>query len=312
MELRQLAYFAAVARTGTYAGAAERLQVAQPAVWRQVRQLEDELGVPLFEREGRRVRITSVGTQLLERGEQLLWAADRMQEVAANMRRGQVGVVTVGCTSSHIAGILARVTNEMRRRHPHLYVDLREFDDSIGRLQEQLVDALLIGAVDVITSAPLDDDLGLESFPLYDARITAVLPPRHPQGKQSTLPVQRLREESLLVTPLSDRSRNQVDRACRAAGFEPRIEFESSNPAALLALREQGIGTAVLADDAVPRRATPPSPVLTDDNGPLGVPVWLYLRPGVAELPVVQAFLDVARELASVTAAVSTRSRRRR
>ena len=92
MELRQLRYFRAVAETGTFMAAAERSRVAQPALWKQVRDLERELGVGLFERVGRRVRLTSSGTLLLERVAQALESADRVKSLAADLRLGRTGL----------------------------------------------------------------------------------------------------------------------------------------------------------------------------------------------------------------------------
>src|SRR5438105_4835552 len=109
MELRQLRYFAEVARAGTYAAASQRPHVAQPGVWKQVRSLERELGVVLFERVGRRVRLTSGGTLLLAQAEAALAGVSRVDGLAADLRAGVTGTVTVGCVSAHVVGFLSRL-----------------------------------------------------------------------------------------------------------------------------------------------------------------------------------------------------------
>src|SRR5207253_2714951 len=109
MELRQLRYFAAVARAGTYAAASQRLHVAQPGVWKQVRSLERELDVVLFERVGRRVQLTTSGAALLVQAEAALAGVSRVGDLAADLRAGVTGTVTVGCVSAHVVGFLSRL-----------------------------------------------------------------------------------------------------------------------------------------------------------------------------------------------------------
>src|SRR6266851_3906813 len=126
VELRQLEYFAAVANHGTYTAAADRLHVAQPALWKQVHELEREVGLPLFERVGRRVQITTAGRQLLDRANQLLTSASRFRGLADELRLGRTGRVRVGCFAPHIAAFLAPVLAAFRLRHPDIAVELRE------------------------------------------------------------------------------------------------------------------------------------------------------------------------------------------
>src|SRR5260370_32692929 len=109
MELKQLASFVETARSGTYAAAGERLQLAQPAVWKHVRVLETELGVALFERVGRRVRLTGAGQLLADRAEQLLAGSGRLRDLALELKAGRAGSVTIGCLAPHVLGFLAPV-----------------------------------------------------------------------------------------------------------------------------------------------------------------------------------------------------------
>src|SRR6266404_5314928 len=124
MELRQLEYFSVVAVPLTNTAAAARLHVAQPALWKQVNDLERELGVSLFERIGRRVRITSAGRQLLERVDQILAAARGLSGVAGDLRAGRTGRIRIGCLAPHIVAFLARAVAGFRATHPSVNVEL--------------------------------------------------------------------------------------------------------------------------------------------------------------------------------------------
>ena len=94
MDLRQLRYFKEVVEVGSFLGASEQLDTAQPSVWRQVKALEKELGVTLFERSGRRVKATSAGLVLLPLAEQVLASADKMKALATELMHGRAGIVT--------------------------------------------------------------------------------------------------------------------------------------------------------------------------------------------------------------------------
>jgi DNA-binding transcriptional LysR family regulator len=107
MELRHLRYFAAVADTGAFSRAAVRLRITQPALWRQVHDLEMELGVRLFERSGRRVRVTSAGEGLLLRSRDLLAGVDQLVEHAQAVRGGEVGSLSIGASPQVIQNVLA-------------------------------------------------------------------------------------------------------------------------------------------------------------------------------------------------------------
>src|SRR6266542_3822902 len=126
MELRQLRYFAEVVRAGTFRGAGERLHVAQPALWAQVRGLERELGVPLFEKVGRNVRLTTPGAQLLERAHDVLAGAERVQELAEDLRSGRAGTITIVTPAPAVERALAALISRFRKRHPGMRVIVEE------------------------------------------------------------------------------------------------------------------------------------------------------------------------------------------
>src|SRR5215468_7057534 len=107
MELRHLRYFAAVAETGAFARAAAQLRITQPALWRQVHSLEAELGVRLFERAGRRVRVTSAGEGLLLRSRELLAGVDQLAEHAQAVRGGEAGRLSIASSPQVIQNVLA-------------------------------------------------------------------------------------------------------------------------------------------------------------------------------------------------------------
>src|SRR5436309_2748807 len=102
MELRQLEYFVRVAEAGTYLAAARAVGIAQPALWRHVKELERELGTQLFERAGRNVRLTGQGQVLLEESRGALSAASRVARAADDLRSGRSGTLAIACAAPHL------------------------------------------------------------------------------------------------------------------------------------------------------------------------------------------------------------------
>ena len=295
MDLRQLRYFTEVARAGTYAAAAERLHVAQPGVWKQVRSLERELGVVLLERVGRGARLTGAGEVVLAQAEAVLAGVERVGDLAADLRAGVVGTVTVGCVSAHVAGFLSRLVAAHRREQPNVRVRLQELDvSSRPDLADPFFEALGAGAVDVVTTSSTTG--GFEGFPIYDVHVVAVTGPRHRWRKQQEIHVRELAGEPILTVPAGYFSRTLLERACSHAGIDLSIVMVSSSPIALLALGRDGVGVPILASDAVPPQARP-LPMVVDDNGPLRQTVSLYARPQKDRPPAVAEFVEHARRL---------------
>src|ERR1700751_2161464 len=126
MNLRHLRAFVSIADAGGFARGANRLNLSQPALSRQIHGLETEWGGPLFDRIGRRVQLTSEGEDLLRRSRHLLTEADSLSERARLLKAGETGILRVGATPQVIENLLADFLTEYRRRHPDVEVHLVE------------------------------------------------------------------------------------------------------------------------------------------------------------------------------------------
>lgn len=292
MELRQLTSFVETARSGTYAAASKRLHLAQPAVWKHVQQLEAELGVRLFERSGRRVRLTPAGAVMLHRVEQILDGTVRLHELAEDLQAGRAGTVTVGCLAPHVLGFLARALGEFHRRHPGVRIALKDIGFGDPAEADPFGEALRSGSVDLVFGPRLE---GADGFAAYEVRVIGAVPSRHRWRKEPVIPVERLEGQALLATPPGYFSRRELDRACQAHRFVPSIALESGSPEVLLQLGREGLGIPIVASDAVPHERTP-WPAIVDDGRLLGSEVWLSARPD--RDPAADALFDLAREMA--------------
>ncbi|MCK2216272.1 LysR family transcriptional regulator [Actinomadura sp. ATCC 31491] len=180
MELRQLAYFVAVAEEGGFGRAAERLGIVQSAVSQQVRRLERELGVPLFSRSTRHVRLSGAGERLLPEARAVLAAADHVRGVAADVRAGAEGVLRLGVVQGP-GDRLYRTLNALAGVAPRLQVRPRRLP-----LPERLA-AVRAGELDAALVRALPTAPGLELLPIWTDPLYVALPADHPLARATGL-----------------------------------------------------------------------------------------------------------------------------
>ena len=239
MELRHLRYFVAVAEAGAFSRAAARLHITQPALWRQVHDLQVELGVRLFERAGRRVRLTGVGEGLLLRSRQLLAGVDQLAEHARAVRGGEVGRLGIGASPQVIQNLLAPFLTRYLKSRPGVDVHLIEEG---GVRAAGLVER---GEVDLALAIRRGHDR-LDGRLLFPVRVLAVVAPRHRLAQRATLEVTDLQDERVLVLRQGFGTREMFDGACRIAHVHARIVLEAGDPQSLIALVEAGRGVAIV------------------------------------------------------------------
>ena len=294
MELRQLRYFVAVARRRHFTAAAEEIGVAQPALSQQIKLLERELGLDLFDRTGRRVRLTAAGEALLVRAERILAdVASAEQEMAefAGLARGRVIVGTLpSLAERQLPGLLAG----FHARHPGLDLVLRE--ESTVRL------LALAGSGDVdlalINELPAADlPAGITTEPLFSEELVAVVAPAHRLAHCAALALADLRDEPFILSNPGSVIRRTVLAACAAAGFTPHVAFESRGSATVRALAAAGLGVAVLPRSEV-TAAGPPIALVALTAPPLQRTVALAWSVERHQSAATAAFLAFARAAA--------------
>jgi len=245
MELRQLAYFDAVVRHGSFTKAAQRLHVAQPAVSAQIRRLETELGTTLLERTTRRVALTHAGELFLSRARQALAQVDAARGDLAELSAVLRGRVRIGATQVLGSLDLPASLASFRRRYPGVSLALHT------GLVAKLLGLLDAGEVDLIL-APVHDDLpaAYQARPLVPESLVLVTPPGHPLAARGNVPLAAAGDEPFVCLPADSRLRAILADAAVAEGFVPRVEFETYSPASIRDLVSAGLGVALLARSA--------------------------------------------------------------
>lgn len=259
MNLRQLRYFVVLAEELSFTRAADRLNISQPPLSQQIAQLEEELGVKLFERSSRRVELTEPGRIFLADTRTTLERIKRATIRVRAVEQGLAGRIEVGLSSSHFLGPLPRLIFKYSRTHPNVQVTLNEM-----RPADQL-EAVLERRIDVgISRAEVDDRL-LCSLPLWHDPAVVALPLGHRLSSRQELRIADLSKERFVLlrrggSPFAKR----IFERCAEAGFMPVIAQTVEEIPAQLYLVAAGLGIAIVPQSAHARISGITSCKLTD------------------------------------------------
>lgn len=243
MDLRRARTFVAVADLGTVSKAALHLHVAQPALSRQISELEQELGLKLFNRVGRRLLLTGEGEQLLSDCRGLLNYAEALGERAQLLRRGDTGVLRVAASPQHIESVFSQFLHRYAQRYPNVKVKVIEGSGL------EIVSMLERGEIHLgqnLAHAVQLDDQRFGSLRLAPVELLAACHPSLILGNRGAIEVGSLAPYPLLLLDSGFAVRRAFDAACRLARLKPNILLESRAPHTLLALAEAGHGVAII------------------------------------------------------------------
>jgi len=287
MELRQLKYFATVARELHFTRAAQTLRVAQPALSRQIQQLEGELGVALFRRNKRAVALTAEGARFLAEAESILAHSER---AVLNARTGGARSLNIGYAWGLFHSVAPAALQRLREAHPELSINL--FDLSSAEQSRALaagkLDAGFIGLAHEAEAARLPKSK------IGSCRFVIALPEKHALAKQRKIDLARLRAEVFLLIA-SDHfpgAAQVMIEACAARGFRPRTLHSPERGHTILSLVAANCGVALLPEPltALPHQGV----VFRQPNQAVQSDLFLAWR-GALEPEIVEALLAAAR-----------------
>nr|WP_239091732.1 LysR family transcriptional regulator [Streptomyces sp. SID14478] len=226
--------------------AAERLHMAQSPLSQQIKLLERDLGVKLFDRTTRTVRLTPAGQSLVEPARRLLADASAVRRTVRAAHLGEVGRVTVGFAGASSYSALPLLTRAVTSQHPGIELVLMG-QTYTGEALRRVTD----GTLDVGFVA-LPVRRGVTARVVRMERLVLALPDSHPLAERDEVPVRELAGEPIVTFPLSRESavREAMVQACHDAGFAPRIAQEAPDSYNMLALVGAGVGVAVVVDSA--------------------------------------------------------------
>jgi DNA-binding transcriptional LysR family regulator len=273
MDLKRLRSFVTVAEEGSVSKAARRLHITQPALSRQIQDLQQELGLRLFDRVGRGLVLTAAGGELLGDCSRLLGYASALGERAQLLRREDAGVLKVAASPVQIEAVLSTFLHRYAERYPDVHVRLIEAvgPDILAMLERgEIHFGLLLHSLQA-------DDRQFGNYPVPPVEILAACHPSFQLKRGSTIDIARVASYPLLLLDTGFVIRRIFDAVCRLARLKPNILIESRAPSNLLALAEAGHGVAIIPSVVLTHRYTLRVARITYERKPLREPlsvVW--------------------------------------
>ncbi|TDE40678.1 LysR family transcriptional regulator [Antarcticimicrobium sediminis] len=243
LELRELRNFVEVAERLNITIAASVVNLSQPALSRQIQALERKLGVALFERIGKRLVLTADGADLATRAIELLERADALKLQATHKGAEQSGTLRVGATPQTIAWLLSPAMARFQSLYPKVTLMVCEGNN------DALIEMVEHGAAHLVVA-----NLGISNIlvgqPLFQAQLFALLPPMHPCLGMSSIPIEKIAEDAMIVMRRGFLTRHLYEQVVAAHGLRPRILLESDSTQALAALARDGHGVGIVSSSA--------------------------------------------------------------
>jgi DNA-binding transcriptional LysR family regulator len=251
VELRHLRYFVAVAEELNFSRAAQRMHMAQPPLSAAIRQLERDLGVDLFVRTTREVKLTEAGRAFLDGARRTLADAERAAEDAKRAAAGELGQLRIAYSWSHRFETLPALGRAFRASHPDVELLAQEMWNA------RMPAAFASGSIDIALSLCPEIAAELELAPIRTERLVALLPETHRLASEAAIPLSALAGEEFIVFPreIAPRLHDAFMAIYRRAGFEPNVRNESFHTG-----WDLGVLAEIPAVAIAPRTVTPGLP----------------------------------------------------
>jgi len=291
MELRHLRYFVALAEYLSFTKAADRVHVTQSTLSHQIRQLEEEVGQPLFDRIGKKVVTTEAGELFLAFATRALKEVDHGIAMLKPGGGGMTGEVRIGATHTFNIGLIPECVAQFLARHPTVRVRVDEF------AADQIVAKLHSGELDIgISYRPTEpSDLWFE--PLYNEEMVLVVSDTHPLAGRKRIRMVELHQQRLVLMPDYFATRTLLDECFRASGAEPIVAAEMSTIAPMLGLVLRAPIGAIVAINAVPAAMSGLQMIPIESPTPIRTPGILWRLDG-EKAATVHSFAVIVRKTA--------------
>lgn len=245
IDLRQLRYFVVVAEEEHVGRAAERLHISQSPLSRQIAQLEERLGLTLFERSLQRIRLTADGQTFLAETRAFLTHANRLESLGRRLGRGEEGGLCIGYIENAMhSGVLPQALRSLRVDRPDVHIALYSLNSAqqLEGLRQRSLDIALV------SEPPTADDPDLSSARVLNDPMLLALPERHPLAQLSELNPTDFLEQEWIAVQHPQRTGKQDDfvQACIKAGFNPNVRLQANEPLTALGLVAAGLGLTMI------------------------------------------------------------------
>lgn len=281
MKIQQLKYVREVARRGlSISAAASALYASQPGVSNQVQQLEEELGLQIFERHGKRLTgITPVGKSVIAMAERVLQDVENIRQLAADSRSDQTGTLSIGTTHTQARYALPPAIKTFSEQYPHVHLNM------VQGTPPEVAEMAATGQVDIaIATEGLSQFEQLAILPCYEWNRCVVVPPDHPLLKVGKLTLEAIADYPLLTYVMGFTGRAQQDQSFLERGLHPNVVFTATDADVIKTYVELELGIGIIASMAfdpvkdAPLKAIDASHLFNPSITHMGIRKGSYLR----------------------------------
>jgi len=288
MEIRQLEYFMAVCQELHFTRASEKLGVTQPTLSHQIKALEDELGLPLFDRIGKKIAVTEAGRILLTHCSTVFRSLESVREEIQELREIKRGRLSVGALPGELNSLVSRLLPDFHEAYPEILVRIVSADNVAERLLNNEIDLAL-------TITPVQDER-IVSQPLYREKLCLAVPAGHSLAERPEVGLEALAGLPLVLFPADYRCRQQMDAVCRLQAIPLRPIIETDSIESILSLIEEGAGSSILSETLIKQWTRPGIRTLNLEGTPLFRQVGLIYRKEKYRGPAVLKFIELLQE----------------
>jgi DNA-binding transcriptional LysR family regulator len=291
MNLNHLAIFHAAAQTGSMTLAAERLDISQPAVSKQVRELEKALGVHLFDRIGRRVQLSQAGVTLADHARRLFALAQEAEEAMADVRAVRRGKLVIGASTTIGTYLLPGLLAEFWRRHPQVEL-LIQIENT-----EHVHRRLVLHELDVGLTEGLIEEEELDAEIFHRDELVMIAAAKHRLAGKRQVPLSAVRDEPFILREAGSGTRAVEERALARLQLPVRTAMALGSTEAIKRVVAEGVGLAIVSRLAVDAECTAGTLAVLPVTGlRIHRPLHLARRRGRRDGPALQAFCGILRE----------------
>ncbi len=247
MKLQQLKYVREIARRGlSISAAANAMHTSQPGVSNQVQLLEDELGLKIFERHGKRLTgLTNVGQSVIEMADRVLLDVENIRQLAADSKNDQLGTLSIGTTHTQARYALPKAIKAFSQRYPNVHLNM------VQGTPTEIAEMAATGKVDIaIATEGLAEFDALAILPCYEWNRSIVVPPNHPLLSEKRLTLNAISQFPILTYVMGFTGRAQQDQSFIEQGLTPNVVFTATDADVIKTYVELGLGIGIIASMA--------------------------------------------------------------
>ncbi|MEC0090867.1 LysR family transcriptional regulator [Paenibacillus macquariensis] len=239
MELRQLEYFVAICKEMHFSRAAENICTTQSNLSQQIKFLENELGLPLFDRIGKRIKLTEAGKIMLEQSQKIFEQVDYAKRAISDLKKMEGGRLDIGILPGDGDLLFDALLIDFHKTYPKLAISVTETVD--------VYEQVLNGTRDLgVTTLPLKPDERISIIPLFHEEFVLAIRSDHPLAKSKALPFEQLQQLKMVMFSSEHQISKVLQSCCDEKGIAIDNSIVSSTLSTLVSLIEQGIGASIL------------------------------------------------------------------